>query len=222
MKKTMWVALVLALLLTGCGSKEAVREVPAPSVQKTETAPAAPVAQESPAAEETTLEAFQVEADARVPLEEEILGDYNRAVRIYAWFELTPLADDGTTIVEDGDVYRHVSSAEVQTLEELRMNLRSVFSEELTQRLLSGQEDGIRFREFDGDLYVTGSGREREPGKGTVFTEVEQTGENTYCVNVTVDLVDETDGVVTGMECWSFPYGLEDGRWGFTEFRLVY
>ena len=81
MKKTMWVALVLALLLTGCGSKEAVREVPAPSVQKTETAPAAPVAQESPAAEETTLEAFQVEADARVPLEEEILGDYNRAVR---------------------------------------------------------------------------------------------------------------------------------------------
>ena len=143
-------------------------------------------------------------------------------MRIYAWFELTPLADDGTTIVEDGDVYRHVSSAEVQTLEELRMNLRSVFSEELTQRLLSGQEDGIRYREFDGDLYVTGSGREREPGKGTVFTEVEQTGENTYCVNVTVDLVDETDGVVTGMECWSFPYGLEDGRWGFTEFRLVY
>ena len=62
--------------------------------------------------------------------------------------------------------------------------------------------------------------REREDGKGAVTAEVEQTSETAFSVNVTVDLLDQD--VVTGMECWSFPYGLEDGRWGFTEFRLVY
>lgn len=216
MKRTMWVVLALALLLTGCGGKETARETPTPSLQGAEDAPAAAEA------EEATLEAFRVEADARPPVEEEILGDYDRAVRLCTWLELTPLADDGTTVTADGDVYRRVSSAEIQTLEELRLNLRSVFSEALTQRLLAGKADGIRYREIDGELYVTGDGREREAGKGPVSAEVEQTGDTAYSVNVTVDLLDPTDGTITGKEYWSFPYALEDGRWGFTEFRLVY
>ena len=172
--------------------------------------------------EAETLEAAQVESDARMPTEEEILGDYDRAVRIYGWFDLTPLEDSGETATENGTVYRRVSAAECRTMEELRLNLRSVFTESLTERLLSGEEGRIRYRDIDGALYVTGEGRERNSGRGSVTVEVEQAGETAYSVNVTVDLVGQEDGVVTGMECWSFPYVLENDRWGFSEFRLVY
>ena len=214
MKKTIWLPLVLTLLLVGCGG---------------EGGAAAPRSPESPAPvsvevlpEAETLEAAQVESDARMPTEQEILGDYDRAVRIYGWFDLTPLEDSGETVTENGTVYRRVSAAECGTMEELRLNLRSVFTESLTERLLSGEEGRIRYRDIDGALYVTGEGRERGSGRGSVTVEVEQTGETAYSVNVTVDLVEQEDGVVTGMECWSFPYVWENGRWGFSEFRLVY
>ena len=214
MKKKIWLPLVLTLLLVGCGGEEEA---------------AAPLPPENPAAvsvealpEAETLEAAQVESDARMPTEQEILGDYDRAVRVYGWFDLTPLEDSGETVKENGTVYRRVSAADCRTMEELRLNLRSVFVESLTERLLSGEVGCIRYRDIDGALYVTGEGRERSSGRGTVTVEVEQAGETAYSVNVTVDLVGQEDGVVTGMECWSFPYVWENGRWGFSEFRLVY
>lgn len=213
MKKKIWLPLVLTLLLVGCGGE---REAAAPLPPESP----APVSVEAPEAE--TLVATQVESDARMPTEEEILGDYDRAVRVYGWFDLTPLEDSGETVTEDGTVYRRVSAADCSTMEELRLNLRSVFVESLTERLLSGEEGRIRYRDIDGALYVTGEGRERSPDRGSVTVEVEQTGETAYSVDVTVDLVGQEDGVVTGMECWSFPYVWENGRWGFSEFRLVY
>ena len=214
MKKKIWLPLVLTLLLVGCGGEgEAAAPLPPERV--------APVSAEAlPEAE--TLEAAQVESDARMPTEQEILGDYDRAVRGYGWFDLTPLEDSGETVKENGTVYRRVSAADCRTMEELRLNLRSVFVESLTERLLSGEEGCIRYRDIDGALYVTGEGRERSSGRGSVTVEVEQAGETAYSVNVTVDLVGQEDGVVTGMECWSFPYVWENGRWGFSEFRLVY
>ena len=214
MKKTIWLPLVLTLLLVGCGGEG---EAAAP---RSPESPAPVSVEVLPEAE--TLEAAQVESDARMPTEQEILGDYDRAVRIYGWFDLTPLEDSGETVTEDGTVYRRVSAAECGTMEELRLNLRSVFTESLTERLLSGEEGRIRYRDIDGALYVTGEGRERGSGRGSVTVEVEQTGETAYSVNVTVDLVEQEDGVVTGMECWSFPYVRENDRWGFSEFRLVY
>ena len=108
----------------------------------------------------------------------------------------------------------------VGSLAELRLNVRGVVCEELTERLLSGESSRIQYREIDGALYVTGEAREQEDGKGAVTVEVEQTSETAFSVNVTVDLLDQD--VVTGMECWAFPYVLENGRWGFSEFRLVY
>ena len=214
MKKKIWLPLVLTLLLVGCGRE---REAAAPLPPEN---PAAVSVEALPEAE--TLEAAQVESDARMPTEQEILGDYDRAVRVYGWFDLTPLEDSGETVKENGTVYRRVSAADCRTMEELRLNLRSVFVESLTERLLSGEEGCIRYRDIDGALYVTGEGRERSSGRGSVTVEVEQAGETAYSVNVTVDLVGQEDGVVTGMECWSFPYVWENGRWGFSEFRLVY
>lgn len=225
MKKKIWLPLVLMVLLVGCGG-EVYREKTAPPPEGPAKAVVS-VAAEEPQANEVseapeTLEAAQVESDARMPTEEEILGDYDRAVRVYGWFDLTPLEDSGETVTEDGTVYRRVSAAGCGTMEELRLNLRSVFTEALTERLMSGEEGRIHYREIDGVMFVSGESRERSPGRGGVTAEVEQTGEASYSVNVTVDLVDPEEGVVTGVECWSFPYVRENGRWGFSEFRLVY
>ena len=218
MKKKIWLPLVLMILLVGCGGEER-REAAAPLPPES---PAQVVVSVEEPPEAETLEAALVESDARMPTEEEILGDYDRAVRIYGWFDLTPLEDSGETVTEDGTVYRRVSAAGRGTMEELRLDLRSVFTEALTERLLAGEESRIRYREIDGALYVAGESRERTSGRGTVTVEVEPTDESAYSVNVMVDLVEQEEGVVTGVECWSFPYVRENGRWGFSEFRLVY
>ena len=217
MKRKIWLPLVLVLLLAGCGGAESreTEEAPPPRESAAEVVPAAAVTPEP-----ETMEASQVESTARVPTEEEIQADYDRAVRVYSWFDLTPLQDSGATVTVDGTEYRRVSEPGFGSMEELRLNLRGVFCEELTERLLSGESSRIQYREIDGALYVTGEAREREDGKGAVTVEVEQTSETAFSVNVTVDLLDQD--VVTGMECWAFPYVLENGRWGFSEFRLVY
>ena len=221
MKRKICLPLALVILLVGCGGEEH-REAPTsppPPERSAQTVASVAEVQER---EQETLEAAQVESTARMPTEEEILEEYDRAVRIYSWFDLTPLADSGETVTEEDTVYRRVSEAGCGTMEELRLNLRGVFTEALTERLLSGGASRIQYREINGALYVTGESRERSAGKGTVTAEVEQTGETSYSVNVTVDLVDQDEGIITGMECWAFPYMLEDDRWGFSEFRLVY
>lgn len=167
------------------------------------------------------IQSAQVEAMARPLSDEEILDAYDQAEEIYGWFELEPLPSGSITAVADGVLYRQVNRNDLQTLDDLRTCLRSVFSQDLTDRLLSTGGEVPRYRDIEDALYVTGVGRDRLPGKGSVTPQVERTAENSYSVNVTVDLLDES-GEVTGLECWSFPYVFEEDRWVFTDFRLVY
>ena len=51
---------------------------------------------------------------------------------------------------------------------------------------------------------------------------MERRDDGSYQVNVTVDLLDEEQLTVSGVECYSFPYRRENGRWVFTDFQLVY
>lgn len=167
------------------------------------------------------LRSSRVEAEARPLSDEEILDAYSRAETLYAWFDLEPLPSGGSNVIVDGVLYRQVDQEGVRTLEDLRTCLRAVFSQELTERLLATGGDVPRYRDVEGVLCVTGSGRDRLPGKGGVQSQVERTGEGSYAVSVAVDLLDE-DGAVVGLEYWSFPYEFEEDRWVFTDFRLVY
>lgn len=215
MGKKICVLLCLALL-TGCAGREAAADGRA---AKTELPDAETAAVEMQGGD---LSAARVEAAARPLEEDEILAVYDRAVSIYSWFELSPLEDTGEILTVDGAAYRRVEHPGVENLDDLRTCLRSVFSEELTERLLSDGGTTVSYREIDGRLYVTGLGRSRETGKGSVSTQVEQKEDDVYSVNVTVELLDGDGVTASGLECWAFPYAFENGRWVFTDFRLLY
>lgn len=216
MGKKTCLLLCLALLLTGCAGREAAADGSA--------AEAALPGAETAAVETQggDISAARVEAAARPLAEEEILAAYDRAVSIYSWFELSPLEDTGESVTVDGTVYRRVEHPGVESLDDLRTCLRSVFSEEVTERLLSDGGTTVRYREADGVLYVAGQGRSRDFGKGGISVQAEQKEDGVYSVNVAVELLDGDGVTVSGLECWAFPYAFVNGRWVFTDFRLVY
>lgn len=210
MKRRILPWLLLLCLLSGCGSAAA----PAPAVGESPPPAQAPKSGAG-------LTATQLEAEPRPLTEEEILAAYYRAEEAYGWFDLAPLPSGGETIRLDGAAYRRVDYPGMETLDDLRAYLRSLFSAELTDRLLSLGDATPYYRDVDGALYVSLSGRDRDGGKGASQVEVVRVDGQTYSLEVSVELLDISRDAVTGLECWSFPYAYVDGRWVFTDFQLV-
>lgn len=205
-------ALLSLLLLAGCA---------APLEEAAPDAAPAPAAQAQTARVESMRSSW-VESAARPLLEAEILAAYDRAVRVYGWFDLAPLPLSDETALVEGRRYHRVDADGIEDLEDLRTYLRGVFSQGLTDRLLDGKTARIPYREVDGVLYAYDARRERDASAGTVRVEAEQVDEASYAVNVLVDVLDIDGETVVGVESWSFPYVLIDDRWVFTEFQLVY
>jgi len=207
-----FIAVLLILTLLGCAAPPEAPDAGQPS------APAV----HAGAPEPESMRASLVEAAARPLMDAEILAAYERAQRLYGWFDLEPLPSSDEDAVWERELYHRVDMEGIETLEDLRTCLRSVFSQELTARLLDGQTARIQYRDIDGVLYVSGSGRDRDAGKGQDYVEMEQLEETAYSVNVLVDLLGEDRETVVGLESWSFPYVFEEDRWVFTDFCLVY
>lgn len=203
MKRRVWLLLLL-LFLSGCGNA---------------AAPAPAEADEPPQAPEAGLSATLLESQPRPPMEEEILAAYYRAEEAYGWFDLAPLPSSGETVRLHGASYRRVDHPGMESEDDLRAYLRSLFSAELTDRLLSLGGERPYYQDVDGALHVSFSGRERDSGKGAAQVEVVQVDSQNYSLEVSVELLDES--AVAGLECWSFPYAYVDGRWVFTDFQLV-
>ena len=199
-------AALLALLLTGCGAES----VPA----------AAASASGERGAEAVTFQAADVKNDMIQPTPEEVLAAYDRAVAAFGWFRLAPLPCGGDPVLVDGTFYQKVDRPGIATMAELKTTLRSLFSDEVVERLVREGKDLPVYREIDGALYARSFSGRTAPGKGAVEATVEQTAPDTCVVNVAVELL-ETDGSITGMEYDSFPYRYVDDRWVFTDFRLV-
>lgn len=206
------IALSVILALAGCAAPPGET-----SDARRDSVPAAQT--ELPRAE--NMRVSLVESPAWPLPEEEILAAYERAQRVYGWFDLAPLPTSDENTVLDQNRYYRVAMDGIDELEDLRACLRSVFSQELTDRLLDGQASRIQYRDIGGVLYASGPQRDRDAGKGRISVETEQLEETVYSVNVLVDLLAEDGETVVGLESWSFPYAFEDDRWVFTDFRLV-
>jgi len=207
-----FIAVLLMLTLLGCA---------APPKAETHVRPSAPAVRAGiPEAE--NMRASMVEDAARPLMDAEILAAYERAQQLYGWFDLAPLPASEETAVWERETYHRVDKEDVENLEDLQTCLRSVFSQELTDRLLDGETARIQYRDIGGVLYVSGAPRDRDAGKGQARVEADQLEETAYSVNVLVDLLDEDGETVIGVESWSFPYVFEEDRWVFTDFSLVY
>ena len=150
-------AVLLLLLLSSCAA-------PAEGAASGAAEAPAPAAQAQPAQVEH-MRSSMVESSARPLLEAEILAAYERAVRVYGWFDLAPLSLSGESAFLDGRRYERVDAEGIEDLEDLRSYLRGVFSRELTDRLLDGETARIQYREVDGALYASGSRRERDAAR---------------------------------------------------------
>ena len=208
-------ALLSALLLTGCAAPagEAASASAPVSAARSDSAPAARV---------ENMTSSMVESSARPMPEEEVLAAYERAQRVYGWFDLAPLPTVGEALTVNGRAYYRVDMEGMEELEDLRTYLRGVFSQELADRLLDGGSSRIQYRDVNDVLYAAGDSRDRDAGKGQVQVEVERLEDGLYFINVTVDLLGEDRETVVGLESWSFPYAFVEDRLVFTDFRLVY
>lgn len=224
-KRRCFAAFLTVVFMSGCGTA-----LPAASAGGEETGAGAAsgatsaltaAARSEPQISETAS-ATQVEQSGREPTEDEILTAYDRAVTAYGWFDLDTLPCGGPVKIIDGENYQKVEYRGFDTLEDLEIYLSSLFSPKVIDRLLEQDEEAPKYRDIDGALYVHPSGRLRDADKGSAAVTVARQDESTYFVNVTVDLLAGDLSTITGAECFAFPYQLVNGRWVFTEFRLVY
>jgi hypothetical protein len=156
---------------------------------------------------------------ARSLTEAEILDAYEQAAEAYSWFVRENMPCTGSTVDVNGVVFQRVQYDGISTLDELRTYLNGLFSRELTDQLMTEGEN--RYREIDGVLYATPFEVEPSEMKGKASLSVEQTDEDGYLVNVTVEILSADGKDVEGVECWAFPYEQLDGRWVFTSFDLA-
>ena len=158
---------------------------------------------------------------AAAPGDAAVTEAYESAAEAYAWFDLTTMPVSDTDRVEaDGQVYNRVEHDSIETLAQLRSYLGTLFSREIIDRLLPGDESVPRYRDIDGRLYAIPADRGTDITKGGERLDILRENGRVIC-RVTVETVDSETFSVTGEETYDFPYENTGGEWVFTEFSLV-
>ena len=216
-RRSALLASLLALaLLTGCGDGSAASPAPSASAASQPASSAAPVSSGV-----VTFQAVDVKSEIIPPTAEDVLSAYERANKVFGWFQLSTLPCDNASAMVGTSLYQRVDYPGIATLEQLRTYLRNLFSQEVIDRLLPPDAELPQYRDIDGALYVLPSIQRPDPTKGAAEVSAEQTAPDTWTVNVAVELLTDGQEAVSGMEYYSFPYQCVEGRWVFTNFKLV-
>lgn len=195
-----------------------------------------PEGSEPPAASESPAP-LESQKPAR-PTDEEVLAAYNRAAEVFSWYagySDEGLALDGTDMIslpllENGGeiVMYRVTRPGLNSMDELRAYLKTIFSDEVVDGLMkdfplgaAGFADGP-----EGGLYCSGAGRGSDISKGGVTVEVvwPLEEEPMQCtVRASVELLDLNDlQTVTGTQVYEFPYQKVGEKWVFTSFESIF
>lgn len=87
------------------------------------------------------------------PKEADVISAYTNASKVYNWFTLTTLPTDGRLKKSAGYmVYYNVNYPNIRTMLDLRREMNSVFTSDLTNQILATSRN---YKEFDGGLYVS-------------------------------------------------------------------
>ncbi|MEA4956049.1 MAG: hypothetical protein VB096_11170 [Pseudoflavonifractor sp.] len=162
------------------------------------------------------------------PSDEEILRVYRKATEAYSWF--AGYGDSGLALdSEDTQVrayltYFRVTAPELNSVNDLRAYLKTMFSDEVVDGLLAPEQD--HFLDIEGGLYALPAGRGADPAKGGITTAVlwpEGESPKSCTVQTTVELLDPNNGyVVTGEQVYNFPYAQVGDKWVFTQFEAIF
>lgn len=168
--------------------------------------------------------------------DEVVLAAYREAAETFGWFagyrapELD-VSDQITIMAEDrgGEVtlYRVIRPG-LNSMEELRAYLKTLFSDEIVDELL--KNGSAMFADGpEGGLYTSGAGRGSDITKGGLVLSVlwPAEGNDTLCtVQAEVELLEWPEGaaepVVTGTQVYQFPYQKVGDKWVFTQFVSIF
>lgn len=146
----------------------------------------------------------------------EVLAAYDDACEAYDWFNLATLPCTGDAVAEAGREYRMVDQPGFSTLNDLSSHLKLLFSDDLTEQLLS---EGT-YREIDGKLYCAEGGRGANLYLLDKRAEAAHMEDGTWNVTVTFYAWDDFNPpqLTAGLSQRVLTYGYEDGRWCFLDF----
>ncbi len=176
--------------------------------------------------------------DRKTPVMTEDLDSYmydvsRRASEAIGWFEMnTMTARSGLSDImkrysqnsqsetsirtanEDG--YTEIGDSRIKTYAELGAYLKTLFSDEITERLLAL---GM-YRDINGKLYGLDAARGSDITKGSSTAAIKRFSDSKIFYTVTVELLSEDLKSVAGYETHVFTYELIDSKWIWTKFYL--
>jgi hypothetical protein len=161
------------------------------------------------------------QADVPTLTDAEIKAMYRKARQAYDWFAVGTMSTGGSDSKEvDGHYYWKVKHAEIASMADLTAYLNSIFTEDITTRLLGNSN----YRDLDGALYAIPADGGGDRSKGAEAHEITKVSNTEIAYRVSVNILEflqeemEYGDKVVGTEVHNFRLIFKNGKWRFSSF----
>ncbi|MBE6687700.1 MAG: hypothetical protein E7588_00295 [Ruminococcaceae bacterium] len=149
---------------------------------------------------------------------------YAIAKEAYFWFEVNslPPAEHGVDINSikeiDGLYYYKVGHDTIKSLSDLESYLKSIFSDEITARLM--EEGKEKYIDVEGELWAVDAQRGTDISVGNVIFTLQKKGDNKVVYSAHVEELDLETLETVGMKVYDYVYEKTPAGWRWTEFDI--
>lgn len=157
-------------------------------------------------------------------LREFIKQQYDKAKEAYFWFEIDSLPPedkevDFNSIKEiNGLYYYKVGHETINSLGELEAYLKTIFSDEITARLL--EEGREHYIDIDGELWAVDANRGTDISVGDAIFSIKEKSDNRIVYIANVEELDLETGETVGINTHEYIYEKTDNGWRWTQFSI--
>ena len=156
------------------------------------------------------------------PSDEEVIGAYHNASKVYNWFSLSSLPTNGRLKKEAGYmIYYNVDYPNIRTMSDLRREMNAVFTSDLTSQILANSRT---YKEFDGGLYVSPSNFRANVFAGQSAFKVNPIDTDNITLQVTTEILEDplkNKKNVVKYETKNFSYVKTLVGWRFSSFERI-